>query len=94
MEWGENAFKPLRGLRQGDLLSPYLFVLCMERLCHLNEEAVEEKKWKPIFLSRGGPKLTHICFADDLILFAEASLAQSGSLGEFWRDSSWLLDKR
>lgn len=71
-----ESFKPLRGLRQGDLLSPYLFVLCMERLCHLIDEAVEDKKWKPIRLSRGGPKLSHICFADDLIRFAEASVSQ------------------
>lgn len=48
----------------------------MERLCHLIERAVESKKWKAISLSRGGPSLSHICFADDLILFAEASVAQ------------------
>lgn len=50
-----EPFKPARGLRQGDPLSPYLFVLCMERLCHLIDAAVEDKKWKPIRLSRGGP---------------------------------------
>ena len=71
-----KAFKPARGLRQGDPLSPYLFVLCMERLCHLIEEEVGKKAWKPISISRGGPKLSHICFADDLILFAEASVRQ------------------
>ncbi|KAG7559018.1 Reverse transcriptase zinc-binding domain [Arabidopsis thaliana x Arabidopsis arenosa] len=71
-----EAFQPSRGLRQGDPISPYLFVLCMERLCHLIDLAVVGKKWKPISLSQGGPKLSHICFADDLILFAEASVAQ------------------
>ena len=71
-----ESFKPSRGLRQEDPLSPYLFVLCMERLCHLIDRAVEDKKWKPTSLSRGGPKLSHICFADDLILFAEASVKQ------------------
>lgn len=40
------------------------------------EEAIGKKQWKPISLSRGGPKLSHICFADDLILFVEASVAQ------------------
>lgn len=69
-------FMPERGLRQGDPLSPYLFVLCIERLCHLIDISVGRKEWKPIGLSRDGPKLSHICFADDLILFAEASLAQ------------------
>lgn len=37
---------------------------------------VDLKEWKPISLSRGAPKLSHICFADDLILFAEASVTQ------------------
>ncbi|CAA7042859.1 unnamed protein product [Microthlaspi erraticum] len=71
-----EAGKPERGLRQGDPLSPYLFVMCMERLCHMIERSMEEKKWKPISLSRGGPKLSLMCFADDLILFVEASVAQ------------------
>lgn len=69
-------FKPLRGLRQGDPLSPYIFVLCLERLCHQIELSVGAKEWKAISLSMGGPKLSHICFADDLILFVEASVAQ------------------
>lgn len=71
-----EAFKPQQGLRQGDPLSPYLFVLCMERLCHQIEFSVANKDWKPIQLSRGGPSLSHICFADDLILFAHASVSQ------------------
>lgn len=71
-----EAFKPQRGLRQGDPLSPYLFVLCMERLCHQIEFSLANKEWKPIRLSRGGPALSHICFADDLILFAGASISQ------------------
>ena len=71
-----DSFMPARGLRQGDPLSPYLFVLCLERLCHQIEVAVGRKEWKPIGLSQRGPKLSHVCFADDLILFAEASVAQ------------------
>lgn len=69
-------FQPSRGLRQGDPLSPYLFVLCLERLCHQIDMAIATKEWKPISLSCGGPKLSHVCFADDLILFAEASVGQ------------------
>ncbi|KAG7547784.1 Ribonuclease H domain [Arabidopsis suecica] len=71
-----EQFTPSRGIRQGDPLSPYLFVLCLERLCHLIDRSVAGKEWKPISISQGGPKLSHICFADDLILFAEASVTQ------------------
>ncbi|CAL1395606.1 unnamed protein product [Linum trigynum] len=48
----------------------------MERLSHRIERAVEEKLWKPIALSKDGPKLSHLFFADDLILFAEAEGGQ------------------
>ncbi|MDV3200005.1 MAG: reverse transcriptase domain-containing protein, partial [Candidatus Phytoplasma australasiaticum] len=67
---------PSRGIRQGDSISPYLFVLCMERLSHIIKEEVSKGKWKGIRLSRYGPLLTHLFFADDLVLFSEASQEQ------------------
>ena len=69
LEW----FKPTREVRQGDYISPYLFVLCMERLRHIiNQAVVAEGRWKPIRLSRNGPPLSHLFFADDLLIFADA----------------------
>lgn len=70
------SFAPGRGLRQGDPLSPYLFILVMEKLSHMIHSTVDSKLWKPLKLSRGGYALSHLFFADDLMLFAEASSVQ------------------
>ncbi|XP_057418984.1 uncharacterized protein LOC130713213 [Lotus japonicus] len=69
-------FNPVRGLRQGDPMSPYLFVMCMEKLSVRIQNAVSAGLWHPITMSRGGPPLSHILFADDVLLFCKAKSSQ------------------
>ncbi|CAN1153418.1 Putative ribonuclease H protein At1g65750 [Linum perenne] len=54
----------------------------MERLGHIIEEAVNKDVWKPIQLSRGGPSLSHLFYADDLIIFGQASVSQADVVSE------------
>lgn len=72
-----DAFKPERGLRQGDPLSPYLFVLCMEVLGQRIQKAVATKHWKVPSIGRRRLPVSHLFFADDLLLFGEASVEQA-----------------
>uniref|UniRef100_A0A2N9GZI9 Reverse transcriptase domain-containing protein n=1 Tax=Fagus sylvatica TaxID=28930 RepID=A0A2N9GZI9_FAGSY len=65
--------KPSRGLRQGDPLSPYLFLFCAEGLHSLLQQAKNEGNMCGVSISRCGPKLTHLFFADDSLLFCKAT---------------------
>ncbi|CAL9005576.1 unnamed protein product [Prunus brigantina] len=72
-----EAFVPKCGIRQGDPLSPYIFVMCMEKLSHLIHQSVQDKIWKPVQICQGGPMVSHLFFANDLILFGKASVTQA-----------------
>ena len=66
-----DPFTPTRGLRQGDLISQYLFIICMEFLGHLIEQKCVAGEWKPLKASHENIGISHLFFADDLILFAK-----------------------
>ena len=67
-------FQVSRGIRQGDSLSPYIFLLCAEGLSFLLKKAVRERRITGVAASRGGPKISHIFFAHDSLLFCQATL--------------------
>jgi hypothetical protein len=81
----KGFFHPTRGLRQGDPISPYLFLLCAEGLHALLAKAALSKKIQGISISRVGPKLTHLFFADDSVLFCRTSLQECHTLQDILR---------
>ena len=60
---------PKRGIRQGDPLSLFLFLLCMEGLHALIKHSARNGDIKGFSLCKRGLKLTHLFFADDSLLF-------------------------
>jgi hypothetical protein len=74
--------KPSRGLRQGDPLSPYLFLLCAEGFHSLISQASEQGELQGVALCRKGPRITHLFFADDSLLFTKATTRDCAKLQE------------
>ncbi|ONI21342.1 hypothetical protein PRUPE_2G060500 [Prunus persica] len=68
-----SPFSPSRGLRQGDPLSPYLFLLVSEVLSLNIINSTDTGMLRGIKLSRGGPELSHLFFADDSLFFLQAT---------------------
>ena len=69
----QGLIQPSRGLRQGDPLSPFLFLFCAERLNALLYKAAEDNEIRGLSICRQGPQITHLFFADDCLLFCRSS---------------------
>lgn len=65
-------FTSSRGLRQGDLLSPYLFLLVVEGLSHLLLDANSRGSLSGVSVSNG-PIVSHLLFADDSLIFCKTN---------------------
>lgn len=65
--------KPMRGLRQGDPLSPYLFLICAEPLSFMLRQAKNNWVISRVPTSKRGPKISHLFFADDNLFFCKAN---------------------
>lgn len=63
---------PSRGIRQGDPISPYLFLLCTEGLSSLLLQKENCGELHGIRNGRSGPPISHLLFADDSIFFARS----------------------
>lgn len=68
-----EKFIPHRGLRQGDPLSPYLFLLCVEWLSRTLDHHMSSTNLKGISRCTGAPVISHLLFADDSLFFMEAT---------------------
>ncbi|XP_073308286.1 uncharacterized protein [Primulina huaijiensis] len=81
-----GPIQPHRGLRQGCPLSPYFFILCAHGLSSLILDAERRGAIHGCCVSRGGPTISHLLFADDSPLFCKAKEEECGILKQLLRD--------
>lgn len=62
--------KSAKGLRQGDLLSPFLFLFYMEGLSSM----IKSSPLQGIAIFPRGPSISHLLFVDESIIFEKGSL--------------------
>ncbi|KAL0435048.1 UNVERIFIED_CONTAM: hypothetical protein Sradi_0212700 [Sesamum radiatum] len=65
--------RPERGIRQGDPLSPYLFLFYTEALSHLIQQAESQGTIQGISVSSQAPRVSYLLFTDDTMIFCKAS---------------------
>ncbi|KAA3453713.1 reverse transcriptase [Gossypium australe] len=69
-----NLFFPSRGLRQGDPISPYLFLIFSKGLSTLLRMAASRYALNRFRVNRHGPRIAHLFFADDSLIYGDATI--------------------
>jgi len=64
---------PSKGLRQGDRLSPSLFLLCAEGFTSLLFKMEYEARLHGVQICRKAPSISNLLFADDSLIFCQAN---------------------
>lgn len=67
-------------------MSPYLLIICMERLSRDINRKVEDKSWSPIKNTNSSPKISHLFFADVLRLFARVNTLNCNTITQTLHD--------
>jgi len=67
-----DSFQPKRGIRQGDPLSPYLFIICAKVLSGMIDKNQKNGAITGVAIATKSPAISHLLYADDSILFCRA----------------------
>ncbi|GKU91277.1 hypothetical protein SLEP1_g5176 [Rubroshorea leprosula] len=67
-----EEFKMERGIRQGDPIAPFLFLVVVEGLNVLIESAISKEALKGIDVGPFGLNISHLQFADDTVIMGKA----------------------
>lgn len=81
-----GLFNASRGIRQGDPLSPSLFIVLFDLLSRILSKAETEGQLHGIKVSATGPSISHLMYADDLVIYGQATRAEASAIRSCFAD--------
>lgn len=85
-------FKPSKGIRQGDPLSLYLLIFCVESLSHLLTKTKMEGNITSLVIGNGPIRVNHLFFANDYLFFWKSNSLKWSRLVHLLELYNMLLD--
>ena len=83
-----KMFQPSRGIIQGNLLSPFIFILVVEGLSRVIKDKVEKRELKGLNLHTISEVISHHQFVDDTVLMGHSSVPEEQILKKFLNNFS------
>ncbi|XP_071740223.1 uncharacterized mitochondrial protein AtMg01250-like [Rutidosis leptorrhynchoides] len=77
-----KEFTLKKGVRQGDPLSPYLFIMAVEGLNILTKHATETNLYRGLEIGNDNVVISHLQYADDTLFFGEWSKRNVSNLSK------------
>ena len=81
-----DHFRPERGLRQGDPLPPFLFLLCVEDLSAYIQKIEMDGMISGVWVAPGAAAITHLFFVDDSEVFCKVDETEVGNIIKILED--------
>ncbi|CAH9069343.1 unnamed protein product [Cuscuta epithymum] len=82
----QGFFQPKRGVKQGDPISPFLFILASEGFSRGIKARMEKGLIKPFWMGNKGYPISHLGFADDLLIFINGDARSLVNFKKFLED--------
>ena len=75
-----EQFEPSRGIRQGNPLSSYLFILGQEVLSRILNQDFCNKNINGVKTSKSSPAINHVMYANDIVQFSRATRHEASNI--------------
>lgn len=81
----QGLITPQRGIKQGDPLSPYIFIMCSQVFSGLCSVAQNWGTLSGVRVARGSPRINHLLFADYTMFCVNTTQPSMDALKEILR---------